>query len=42
MICRLSPSEDRVELEGHCVFYLEGEAEIDFSSSNVPSMNPAG
>lgn len=28
MICRISPSGDRVELEGHCVFYLEGEAEI--------------
>lgn len=28
MTCRISPSRDRVELEGHCVFYLEGEAEI--------------
>ena len=31
MMCRLSPAGDRVELGGHCVFYLEGEAEIDFS-----------
>jgi len=29
MTCRISPSRERVELEGHCVFYLEGEAEID-------------
>jgi PhzF family phenazine biosynthesis protein len=35
MLCRLSASGDRVELEGHCVFYLEGEAEIDFSGSNA-------
>jgi PhzF family phenazine biosynthesis protein len=30
MTCRFSPSGDRVELEGHCVFFLEGEAELDF------------
>jgi len=29
MTCRISPSRERVELEGHCVFYLEGEVEID-------------
>jgi len=28
MTCRLSRAGDRVELEGHCVFYLEGEVEI--------------
>jgi PhzF family phenazine biosynthesis protein len=28
MICRIPASGDRVELQGHCVFYLEGEAEI--------------
>lgn len=38
MICRLSPSGDRVELEGHCVFYLEGEAEIGFSGSSVADL----
>jgi len=32
MICRLSSSGDRVELEGQVVFYLEGEAEIDFQT----------
>jgi PhzF family phenazine biosynthesis protein len=28
MTCRISGSGARVELEGHCVFYLEGEVEI--------------
>ena len=35
MICRISPTEARVELEGHCVFYLEGEVETGFPGSSV-------
>jgi PhzF family phenazine biosynthesis protein len=32
MTCRISAAGDRVELEGHCVFYLEGEADIGMES----------
>jgi PhzF family phenazine biosynthesis protein len=36
MICRLSSAGDRVELEGYCVFFLEGEAEIDAEAASAP------